>query len=105
MLFMIRFDVHQPADMSLKELVTIWNEEAKAALGAVEAGVVKGIWKVSGQRTVFALAEFESHRQVDQVLTSLPIIQEMGGSVDTEAMAVYEYSEFADDLRQAAEGG
>jgi len=71
----------------------------------VEAGVVKGIWKVSGQRTVFALAEFESHRQVDQVLASLPIVQEMGGSVDTEAMAVYEYAEYADDLRQAAESG
>jgi hypothetical protein len=39
------------------------------------------------------------------VLASLPIIQEMGGSVDTEAMAVYDYAEFADDLRQAAEGG
>jgi muconolactone delta-isomerase len=105
MLFMIRFDVHQPVDMSAKELVTIWNEEAKAALGAVEAGVVKGLWKVSGQRTVFALAEFESHRQVDQVLASLPIVQEMGGSVDTEAMAVYEYAEFAEDLKAAVEGG
>ena len=105
MLFMIRFDVHQPVDMSAKELVTIWNEEAKAALGAVEAGVVKGIWKVSGQRTVFALAGFESHSQLDQVLASLPIIQEMGGSVDTEAMAVYDYAEFAEDLKAAAEGG
>jgi muconolactone delta-isomerase len=104
MLFMIRFDIHQPTDMSMKELVDIWNDEAKAALGAVEAGVIKGIWKVSGQRTIFALAEFESHRQVDQVLTSLPIVQAMGGSVDTEAMAVYEYAEFAEDLKAAAEG-
>jgi muconolactone delta-isomerase len=104
MLFMIRFDIHQPTDMSMKELVDIWNDEAKAALGAVEAGVIKGIWKVSGQRTIFALAEFESHRQVDQVLTSLPIVQAMGGSVDTEAMAVYDYAEFAEDLKAAAEG-
>jgi hypothetical protein len=43
MLFMIRFDIHQPTDMSMKELVDIWNDEAKAALGAVEAGVIKGI--------------------------------------------------------------
>jgi muconolactone delta-isomerase len=104
MLFMIRFDIHQPTDMSMKELVDIWNDEAKAALGAVEAGVIKGIWKVSGQRTIFALAEFESHRQVDQVLTSLPIVQAMGGSVDTEAMAAYDYAEFAEDLKAAAEG-
>ena len=58
MQFMVRFDVHQPVDMSAQELVNIWNEEAKAALGAVEAGAITGIWKVAGQRTVFALVEF-----------------------------------------------
>src|SRR5689334_25196333 len=103
MLFMIRFDVHQPTDMTAKELVTIWNEEAKAALGAVEAGVVKGIWKVAGQRTVFLVAEFGSHRELDQALAGLPIIQQMGGAVDTEALAVYPYAEFAEDLAAAAD--
>jgi muconolactone delta-isomerase len=103
MLFMIRFDVHQPADMSMKELVTIWNEEAKAALGAVEAGAITGLWKVAGQRTVFALVEFPSHRALDQALAGLPIIQQMGGAVDTEALAVYPYSEFAEDLAAAAD--
>ena len=44
MQFMVRFDVHQPVDMSAQELVNIWNEEAKAALGAVEAGEITGIW-------------------------------------------------------------
>ena len=103
MQFMVRFDVHQPVDMSMDELVNIWNEEAKAAMGAVEAGVVKGIWKVAGQRTVFLLAEFPSHRELDQALAGLPIMQEMGGAVDTEALAVYPYSEFAEDLAAAAD--
>ena len=106
MLFMIRFDVHQPADMSMQELVTIWNEEAKAALGAVEArrrSTGSGRSRASGPSSRWPSSSPTA--QLDQVLASLPIIQEMGGSVDTEAMAVYEYSEFADDLRQAAEGG
>src|SRR6185312_15250896 len=101
MQFMVRFDVHQPVDMSAQELVNIWNEEAKAALGAVDAGAITGIWKVAGQRTVFALCEFPSHRALDQALAGLPIMQEMGGAVDTEALAVYPYQEFAEDLAAA----
>jgi muconolactone delta-isomerase len=103
MQFMVRFDVHQPVDMSAQELVNIWNEEAKAALGAVDAGAITGIWKVAGQRTVFALCEFPSHRALDQALAGLPIMQEMGGAVDTEALAVYPYQEFAEDLAAAAD--
>ena len=103
MQFMVRFDVHQPVDMSAQELVNIWNEEAKAALGAVDAGAITGIWKVAGQRTVFALCEFPSHRELDQALAGLPIMQEMGGAVDTEALAVYPYAEFAQDLAAAAD--
>ena len=103
MQFMVRFDVHQRVDMSAQELVNIWNEEAKAELGAVEAGAITGIWKVAGQRTVFALVEFSSHRELDQALAGLPIIQELGGSVDTEALAVYPYSEYAEDLAAAAD--
>jgi muconolactone D-isomerase len=105
MQFLLRLDVHQPTDMSAEELVSIWAEEATAALGAVEAGAITGIWKVAGQRTVFALCEFPDARTLDQALSGLPIIQEMGGSVDTEALAVYPYEQFAEDLRTAAEGG
>src|SRR3954468_23341249 len=72
MQFLVRFDVHQPADMSAGELVSIWNEEAKAALGAVEAGAITGIWKVAGQRTVFALCEFPAHRSLEQALAGPP---------------------------------
>ena len=37
MLFMVRFDITQPASMSTDQLWKVWNEEAKAALGAKEA--------------------------------------------------------------------
>jgi hypothetical protein len=54
---------------------------------------------------VFALCEFPDGRTLDQALAGLPIVQQMGGSVDTEALPVYPYEDFAADLRQAAEGG
>jgi hypothetical protein len=54
---------------------------------------------------VFALCEFPDGRTLDQALAGLPIVQQMGGSVDTEALPVYPYQDFAADLRQAAEGG
>jgi muconolactone D-isomerase len=105
MLYMIRFDVQQPVDMSQKQLFEIWNEEAKAAQGARDAGAVTGLWKVAGQRTVFAVLDVPEHQTVDQALNGLPIIQQMGGSVTTQALPIYDYAGWADDLRQAVEGG
>ena len=40
------------------QLWEVWNEEAEAALGAKEAGAVVHLWKVAGERTVFALCDF-----------------------------------------------
>jgi muconolactone delta-isomerase len=105
MLFMVRFDVQQPVDMTQAKLFQIWNEEAKAAQGARDAGAVTGLWKVAGQRTVFAILDVPEHRTVDQALNGLPIIQQLGGSVTTTALPVYDYAEWAEDLRQAVEGG
>jgi muconolactone delta-isomerase len=105
MLYMVRFDVQQPVDMTTEQLFQIWHEEAKAAMGAVEAGAIVGLWKVAGQRTVFAVCEFPDHHVLDQALAGLPIIQQMGGSVTTQAYPIYLYSDYADDLRQAVEGG
>lgn len=102
MLYFIRFDIHQPEDMDTKRLTEIWNEEATAAIRAIEAGAVKGLWKVAGQRTVLAVLDVPDSRTLDQVVSSLPIVQAMGGSVETEVLPVYPYTEFAEDLRPAA---
>ena len=103
-LFFIRFDVHQPEDMSQKELMQIWHREAQAALEAVKGGAIKGLWKVAGQRTVLAVVDLPDAHTLDVVLASLPIVQDMGGSVDTEALPIYPYEEFATDLAQGAAG-
>ena len=52
MLFFVRFDVTQPANVSNKDLVETWIREAEAAIGAMDAGAVPHLWKVAGQRLV-----------------------------------------------------
>src|SRR6476659_8667889 len=102
--YFVQFDVHQPVDMSREELFTIWLEEARAAQGAVDAGAVTNLWKVVGQRSVFAVLDVPDHTSLDQALESLPIIQKLGSSVDTRAYAIRPYSEWAEELRVAVEG-
>ena len=52
MLFFVRFDVTQPANVSNQDLIAIWMREAEAAIGAMDAGAVPHLWKVAGQRVV-----------------------------------------------------
>jgi muconolactone delta-isomerase len=104
MLFFVRFDVTQPNTVSNSDLVEIWKREAEAALGAVEAGAVKHLWKVSGQRVVLGVIDLPSAEDLDRALASLPIIREMGAGVKTEALPIYDYATFADDLKAGAHG-
>jgi muconolactone delta-isomerase len=104
MLFFVRFDVHQPESMSNRELTEIWDREADAAIGAMEAGAVAHLWKVSGQRVVLGVLDMPDAEAVDRALAGLPIIQEMGGSVKTEVLPIYDYRTFAADLKEALGG-
>jgi muconolactone delta-isomerase len=72
---LVRFDVHQPEDMSNREFLEMWDREADAALGAMEAGAVTHLWKVSGQRVVIGVLELPDAESVDRALAGLPIIK------------------------------
>ena len=87
MQYVVQFDVHQPVVSSLEELFAIWLEEARAAQGAVDAGAVTNLWKVVGQRSVFAVLDVPDHTSLDQALESLPIIQKLGSSVGHAALS------------------
>jgi muconolactone delta-isomerase len=104
MQFFVRFDVQQPTDMSNQELLEIWDREADAALGAMDAGAVTHLWKVSGQRVVVGVLEMPDAESVDRALAGLPIIKEMGGAVKTEVLPIYEYRTFAGDLKEQLRG-
>ncbi|MEA2155828.1 MAG: hypothetical protein QOE11_1968 [Solirubrobacteraceae bacterium] len=104
MLFFVRFDVSQPANVSNEDLIEIWKREAEAAVGAIEAGAVPHLWKVAGQRIVLAIVDLPTAEDLDRALGSLPIIREMGPGMKTEAWPIYDYRTFAEDLEAGAHG-
>jgi muconolactone D-isomerase len=105
MLFFVRFDVTQPANVTNKDLVETWVREAEAAIGAMDAGAVPHLWKVAGQRVVLGVVDVPTAEDLDRALGSLPIIREMGSGVRTEAWPIYDYRTFAADLDAGAYGG
>jgi muconolactone delta-isomerase len=105
MLFFVRFDVTQPANVSNQQLVETWIREAEAAVGAMDAGAVPHLWKVAGQRVVLGVVDAPSAEDLDRALGGLPIIREMGPGVTTEALPIYDYRTFAKDLTDGAYGG
>jgi muconolactone D-isomerase len=104
MLFFVRFDVTQPANVSNEDLVAIWIREATAAIGAMDAGAVPHLWKVAGQRVVLGVVDVPTAEDLDRALASLPIIREMGPGMKTEAWPIYDYRTFAQDLGDGAHG-
>ena len=104
MLYFARFEVGQPAGMPLDQFLAHWYEEAKAAQQAQAAGVVKGLWKVAGQRVVLAVLDLPDHDAVDRALAGLPIFRSLGGAIKTEIVPIRPYEAFAEDLRRAVEG-
>jgi len=103
-LFFVRFDIKQPEQLTNADLVAIWRREAAAALEAKEAGAVKHLWKVAGQRVVLAVVDLPTAEDVDRALGGLPIIREMGGGMRTEALPIYDYETFAEDLNTGVHG-
>jgi len=99
MLFHLDFQVGYSADMTQNDLFDIWTEEASAALGAKEAGVVVDLWKVVGERNVIAIVNVESHEMLDQILLDLPIMRRMGQHVQVNVRAIRTYEGFASDVK------
>ncbi len=99
MLFHLDFQVGYSANMTQNDLFDIWTEEASAALGAKEAGVVVDLWKVVGERNVIAIVNVESHEMLDQILLDLPIMRRMGQHVQVNVRAIRTYEGFASDVK------
>jgi muconolactone D-isomerase len=96
MLIFVKLRV-DPKGLSPEELWDIWEKEAEAALGALEAGKAVSLYKVSGQRRVVGILDVESHDELDRILMAgLPIAHHL--EVE-EVLPVREYASFAQDVR------
>jgi muconolactone delta-isomerase len=86
-----------PKDLTQDELWEIWEEETHAALGAMEAGKVVALYKVTGQKRVLAVLDVESHDEMDQILMAgLPMAEYLEYE---QVLPVRAYTDFAEDIR------
>jgi muconolactone D-isomerase len=99
MLYHLDFQVEYSAEMSQKDLLTIWSKEADAALNAKSQGVIVDIWKCVGTRRVIAIVDVDSPDSLDQILLDLPIMQEMGQHVQVQVTPLRKYEYFAADVK------
>lgn len=104
MLYKIDFTVEYDSKMGQQGLFAVWAEEAAAALGAKEAGVVVDLWKVVGERKVLAIVDVESPDMLDQIMFDLPIMAKMGQHVQAEVKSLRRYEDFAADVKQRLAG-
>lgn len=103
MLYHLDFQVEYPAGMSQQELFATWTEEADAALGAKQAGIVVDLWKCVGMRRVIAIVDVPSPDTLDQILLDLPIMKQLGQHVRVEVTSLRRYEDFAADLKSRLE--
>ncbi len=104
MLYHLDFRVEYSDGMSQKELFTIWEEEADAALGAKQGGTVVDLWKCVGTRRVIAIVDVPTPDILDQILFDLPIMQKMGQHVQVEVTSLRKYEDFAADVKTRLHG-
>jgi muconolactone D-isomerase len=103
MLYLLDFRVEYPAEMSQRQLFTIWAKEAEAALGAKKAGVVVDLWKCVGMRRVVCVVDVDGPDTLDQILFDLPIMKEHGQHVNVEVTPLRRYEDFAADVKKRLE--
>jgi muconolactone delta-isomerase len=105
MLFMLKAHLSKPAHTPNKEFYSVWRQEAEAAVAALKAGAIKGIWKVAGKPEVIAIMDMPSADDLDRAMHQLPIWK-LGYShivTDMEIVALRSYESWAEDLKKLSE--
>ena len=95
--FKLRVDLAKSS--SGEELLSKWNEEAQAALGAMDAGIVQ-VWKDAADTTVYVIMTVEGENAIDahgtalSIFGTLPMFQS-GHLIIEEARSVVPYRDWA----------
>ena len=105
MLFMLKATINKPANVSNKEFYSVWLQESEAALSAVKAGAIKGIWKVAGRPVVIAILDLPSADDLDHAVSGLPIWKLGYAHIvsDLEIVPLRPYENWAEDLKQLSQ--
>jgi muconolactone D-isomerase len=85
-----------PKDLDLDELWDLWEKEVAAARGAVEGGLIKGLYKVVGQRRIIAILDMPDHDTMDRItMAGLPMAHNL---VFNSITPLREYESFGQDI-------
>lgn len=96
MLYFFRVRVDH-SNVTIDQLWDEWEREVDAASGAVEAGKIKHLFKVSGQRLVIGVIDAEDHDELDKIfMSALPMAHMLEFE---EILPIREYAGFATDIR------
>ncbi len=83
--------------VSADELWDEWEKEVAAAEGAISAGKIKNLYKVSGQRRVLGIIDADSDDELDRIfMAALPMAHMLEFE---EILPVREYADFDSDVR------
>lgn len=92
--FKVRVD---HSKLSTAELWDLWEKEIEAAEGAMDAGKIKNLYKVTGQRRVMGVIDADSHDELDRIMMAgLPMAEVLEWE---ETIPVREYRSFGADIR------
>jgi muconolactone delta-isomerase len=106
MLFMLKAYIAKPEGLSNKDFYSVWRQESEAALAAVKAGAIKGIWKVAGRPEVIAIIDVPGADDLDHAIQQLPIWK-LGFShivPDPQIIPLRPYENWAEDLKELSKG-
>lgn len=93
--FSVRVD---HSNMTADQLWELWEKEVDAAEGALSAGKIKNLYKVSGQRRVIGVIDADSHDELDKIfMAGLPMAHVLEWE---EIIPVREYTDFGVDIRK-----
>ena len=62
------------------------------------------LWKVAGQRVVFAVVDLPDPESLDRALAGLPIVQELGGGAGPRRSRSTTTGSFAADMKEQLKG-
>ena len=93
-MFLVWFKLERPESMSQKQIYEIWVREAKEAPKVIERERVKGLYKVAGKQELLALLDFDSHQALDETLSQLSLLKEVGHSLKIEILPLYPHADF-----------
>ena len=73
MLFMVRIKVELPGEMDPGKVKALGDAEAERAIELIQAGRMRKVWRILGERANFSIWEADSLEEFHSDISSLPL--------------------------------